>query len=171
MFQTLFLTMMTEIMIVGYFLWTIICIDISWPYITPRYKLTIGAKSREAQSPTLMHFCTSWSADLSSDQVVRVFNWKSRTPGNGNLIGKYAKCTVHSAPPELDWLWLWLQQLIWGIRRLLGWRYWCRQWSNMVSRSYITWVGKKHNCRHFQWQSEGRLLFLYDGQGNMLLIV
>ena len=77
---------------------------------------------------------------------------------------------VNSAPPQLAWLWLWLQQLIWGIRRLLGWRYWCRQWSSMVSRSYISWVGKKHNCRHFQWQSEGRLLFLYDGQGNMLLI-
>ena len=132
------------------------------PVYYPWYKLTIGAKSRKP--PTLMHFRTSWTCQDNCDQFFK-FNLKMEKSVKSQLQRplQFAVSTEgRSQCSSCSW-WSWWCQL--------GCQCWGCQWSSVASRPYIRWVGKKHNCRHFQWQSEGRLLFLYDGQGNMLLIV
>ena len=167
----------TEAMMVGHFPQAIICIDISCPYITPG---TNWPQEESHAMPTLMQFpssesgCTACQDRRELRPLFPEFNLKIEKSGKLQF-DRITKATQVQSFNELGfnrhqlhWLFWWWQQWSWWYL-LCWWCWWC-QWSSMASWPYIRQAGKKHNCRHFQWQSEGRLLFPYDGQGNMLIV-
>ena len=161
---------------VGHFPQAIICIDISCPYITPAtnvyypcYKLTTGESHA---APTLMQFRNTACQEENCDHFFRVQceNWEKWEITIWShywvLSGSYFHWTrLKRTPITMTFL-----RRQWRRWWPSSWWCWWRQWSSVGSWPYIRQVGKKHDCRHFPWQSEGCLLFPYDGRGNMLIV-